>query len=111
VEVGYVFQSLEDLPAGHGIPPGRVKPWGTGHAVLRCRPAVDSPFAVINADDYYGPSSFRALRDFLDPAGGRARRRTVLHGGLPPGKHADRKRPRCQGDLLRRPGRVAAGNS
>jgi len=69
VEVGYVFQSLEDLPAGHGIPPGRVKPWGTGHAVLRCRPAVDSPFAVINADDYYGPSSFRALRDFLDPAG------------------------------------------
>lgn len=61
----FVVQELEDLPAGHGVPPGRVKPWGTGHAVYACRHAVDSPFAVINADDYYGPASYRAMFDFL----------------------------------------------
>ena len=67
MEVAYVFQSPDDLPAGHQSPAGREKPWGTAHAVLCCRPVVDTPFAVINADDYYGPSSFRLLRDFLAP--------------------------------------------
>ena len=52
MEVAYVFQELSDLPNGFSVPEGRVKPWGTGHAILSCRNAVDGPFAVINADDY-----------------------------------------------------------
>lgn len=68
IDTAYVFQSIEDLPAGLERPIGREKPWGTGHAVYCCRSVVKSPFAVINADDYYGPSTFRVLRDFLDPA-------------------------------------------
>lgn len=67
-ETAYVFQALEDLPVGFEIPPGRLKPWGTGHAVLSCRKVVDSPFAVINADDLYGPSSYQTLCDFLKSA-------------------------------------------
>ena len=63
MEVTYVKQALSDLPAGFSVPEGRKKPWGTGHAVLSCRHAVDAPFAVINADDYYGPESFRLLYD------------------------------------------------
>ena len=66
--VEYAFQELEPLPAGRVSPPGREKPWGTGHAVLAARPAVTGPFAVINADDYYGPSGFRELADFLKSA-------------------------------------------
>lgn len=59
LDVRYVFQSPEDLPAPYTLPAGRVKPWGTGHAVLSARHTVDTPFAVINADDYYGAESFR----------------------------------------------------
>lgn len=71
VPVRYVFQELSDLPAGFSAPAGRVKPWGTGHAVWCCRGAVDGPFAVINADDFYGRDSFRLLHDFLSaPSGG-----------------------------------------
>lgn len=55
------FQELEDLPEGHQTPPGRERPWGTGHAVLAARQALQAPFAVINADDYYGPSAFNLL--------------------------------------------------
>ena len=65
MQVQYVFQQLDKLPDGCAVPEGRVKPWGTGHAVLCCRGAVDGPFAVINADDYYGPEAFHALYDFL----------------------------------------------
>lgn len=65
VPVKYVYQELCNLPAGFSVPPGRVKPWGTGHAVLCCREALDGPFAVINADDYYGQESYYLLRDFL----------------------------------------------
>lgn len=61
----YAYQELTDLPDGFSVPEGRVKPWGTGHAVLAARRVVDSPFAVINADDYYGPESFRAIYDYL----------------------------------------------
>jgi hypothetical protein len=69
VEVDYVFQSLEALPAGFGPPPGREKPWGTGHATWCARDAVRGPFAVINADDFYGLDSFRRLAGFLrEPA-------------------------------------------
>ena len=64
-DVKYVYQQLDVLPDGCRIPEGRVKPWGTGHAVLCCRGVVDGPFAVINADDFYGPSAYRALYDFL----------------------------------------------
>lgn len=65
VSVEYAFQELEPLPGGRVAPAGRTKPWGTGHAVLVAQTLVHSPFAVINADDYYGSSGFHALADFL----------------------------------------------
>ena len=65
IPVEYVYQELDALPAGYTVPAGRVKPWGTGHAVLCCREAVKEPFAVINADDYYGRECFRLLAEFL----------------------------------------------
>lgn len=64
-DVKYVYQQLDMLPEGYTVPEGRVKPWGTGHAVLCCRGVVDGPFAVINSDDYYGRSAYRKLYDFL----------------------------------------------
>jgi hypothetical protein len=67
-ETTYVFQKLEDVPAGFKVPPGRQKPWGTGHATLSCRNVVHSPFAVINADDFYGRSSYQTLCDYLRSA-------------------------------------------
>lgn len=63
--VSYVFQQLDMLPEGYAVPAGRKKPWGTGHAVLCCRGVIDGPFAVINADDYYGPSAYEQLYAFL----------------------------------------------
>jgi hypothetical protein len=65
VEVALAFQELDLVPAGFVVPPGRTKPWGTAHAVLAAEGAVATPFAVINADDFYGAASFRALGDFL----------------------------------------------
>lgn len=65
IEVDYVFQELEKVPEGFQIPEGRVKPWGTAHAILCCKDAVKEPFAVINADDYYGRSAFEELYRFL----------------------------------------------
>lgn len=65
VSVGYAFQSLNDIPEGAVLPEGRTKPWGTGQAVLCARDQVDCPFAVINADDYYGKEAFVKLHDFL----------------------------------------------
>lgn len=65
VSVGYAFQSLADVPAGVTVPEGRSKPWGTGQAVLCAKDQVDCPFAVINADDYYGKEAFVKLHDFL----------------------------------------------
>lgn len=65
IEVEYVFQDLHDLPEGFEVPKGRVKPWGTGHAVASCVGTVDSPFVVINADDYYGSRAFQMAYDFL----------------------------------------------
>ena len=64
-DVSYVFQQLDKLPEGFAVPEGRVKPWGTGHAVLCAKGVVDGPFAVINADDFYGPTAYSALYDFL----------------------------------------------
>ena len=65
LDVTYVFQNLKNLPEGYEVPEGRVKPWGTGHAVLSCIDEIDGPFAVINADDYYGANAFRMAYDFL----------------------------------------------
>jgi len=69
MEVRYVFQQLDSvLPAGFSVPEGRVKPWGTAHAILCCRDAVNEPFAAINADDYYGRRAFSTLYDYLSTA-------------------------------------------
>ncbi len=65
VPVEYVYQELDCLPCGYTVPDGRQKPWGTGHAVLCCRDVVHEPFAVINADDFYGPQCFRLLAEYL----------------------------------------------
>ncbi len=64
-DVQYVFQDTADLPAGYTVPEGRTKPWGTGHAILSARDVVDGPFAAINADDFYGPTAFSTIYDFL----------------------------------------------
>lgn len=65
IEVEYVFQDINNIPEEYAVPDGRVKPWGTAHAVLSCKNVVDGPFAVINADDYYGKESFKILYDSL----------------------------------------------
>ena len=65
VKVNYVYQELYNLPDGYEVPNGRIKPWGTAHAVLCCKDVIDGPFAVINADDYYGKSAFREIYKFL----------------------------------------------
>ena len=65
IDVEYVYQKMEDIPQGLQIPDGRSKPWGTGHAALCCRGRISEPFAVINADDYYGPEAFKELYSFL----------------------------------------------
>lgn len=65
IDVEYVFQSLDDIPEGFSVPAGRTKPWGTGQAVLCCKGVVNEPFAVINADDYYGKEGFKKVHDYL----------------------------------------------
>ena len=66
IPVDYVFQELDRLPAGYTVPEGRVKPWGTGHAVLCSLEKLDGPFMVINAGDFYGQGSYRLIADFLN---------------------------------------------
>ena len=61
----YCFQSLDDLPEGYSIPEGRVKQWGTAHAVLAARNVIDGPFAAVNSDDFYGRESFQILADYM----------------------------------------------
>ena len=65
MEVEYVYQELENLPEGFSVPEGRTKPFGTGHAILSCKDVVDGPFAVINADDYYGVNAYKMIYDYL----------------------------------------------
>lgn len=65
MRIHLAFQDINDLPDGFSVPEGRVKPWGTCHAVYAARNLIDAPFAVLNADDYYGPEAFRVLYDFL----------------------------------------------
>lgn len=63
--VAYAFQEMENIPDGFQVPDGRKKPWGTGQAVLACKGIVDTPFVVINADDYYGKEAFVKVHEFL----------------------------------------------
>ena len=65
IEVEYVYQDLHNLPEGYEVPEGRVKPFGTGHAILSCMDAIDGPFAVINADDYYGRHAYEMIYQYL----------------------------------------------
>ncbi len=64
-EIAYAFQDINDIPEGCQVPAGRTKPWGTGQAVLSCKDLVNEPFAVINADDYYGKEAFKQVHDWL----------------------------------------------
>lgn len=66
INVEYVFQKLEDIPEGVKVPESRVKPWGTSHAILAAKNAVNGPFTVINADDFYGYDPFKKIKDFFD---------------------------------------------
>mgnify|MGYP001127516322 CR=1 FL=1 len=66
MDVSYAFQELSNIPEGYEVPDGRTKPWGTAHAVLSCLEQVDGPFAVINADDYYGVEAFKLIYDYLE---------------------------------------------
>ena len=65
IPVEYVFQEIEDVPAGFTAPADRTKPWGTGQAILACKGTVKDPFLVINADDYYGKTAFKLIHDYL----------------------------------------------
>ena len=65
IKTEYVFQNMDDLPAGFTVPEGRTKPWGTGQAILACKDVVKEPFAVINADDYYGKEGLKRIHDYL----------------------------------------------
>jgi len=84
MKVHYAFQELTDLPEGVEVPEGRKKPWGTGHAVLSARDLIHGPFAVINADDYYGVEAFQIVYDFLvkQEAGDDAVQEYVMAGYL-----------------------------
>ena len=64
-DISFVFQELDNLPQGFSLPADRVKPWGTGHAVLMAAGEISTPFAVVNADDFYGAGSYRIMADFL----------------------------------------------
>ncbi|MBO4740462.1 MAG: nucleotidyltransferase [Bacteroidales bacterium] len=65
IEIQYVFQELDKLPAGFSVPEGREKPWGTNHAILMAKDAIHEPFAIINADDFYGQDAFKVMGDHL----------------------------------------------
>ena len=72
IEVDYVFQELDYLPEGFSVPEGREKPWGTNHAVMMGATAVHEPFAVINADDFYGTDAYRVMGEYLSQLDGAA---------------------------------------
>lgn len=66
VKTEYVFQDINNIPEGCSVPEGRIKPWGTGHAILSCLGTVKEPFAVINSDDFYGPQAFKEVSAWID---------------------------------------------
>lgn len=65
IEVKYIFQDIRSIPKKYDLPKDRIKPWGTGHAILSCKDIIDEPFAVINADDFYGSTTFKLIYDEL----------------------------------------------
>lgn len=71
VEVEFVFQELDYLPEGFSVPDGREKPWGTNHAIMMAAPVVDAPFAVINADDFYGSAAYGVMAEYLKSVEGK----------------------------------------
>lgn len=73
MEICHAYQELDSLPQGCNVPEGRSKPWGTGHAVLCAKNLIAGPFAVINADDYYGPSAYETVAKFMDSEQGERR--------------------------------------
>ena len=103
MEVDYAYQTLDQLPKGFRIPDGRVKPWGTAHAVLSAKELVGSDFAVINADDYYGATAFKVLYDFLLDKAGNGRHAMVgykLGNTLTEHGHVARGVCETDGDML-----------
>lgn len=80
MKVEYVYQEMDALPEGFSVPEGREKPFGTGHAVLSCKGVIDGPFAVINADDYYGRNAFRMIYDYLNSSKESEQYRYVMVG-------------------------------
>lgn len=66
IKVEYVFQELDNLPEGYTVPENRVKPWGTGHAILCAKDVIKEPFAIINADDFYGNDAYKVISEFMD---------------------------------------------
>lgn len=82
LNVHYAFQELDDIPEGFTVPVDRVKPWGTCHAVMSARKIVEGPFAVINADDYYGPGAFQIMYEFLANAEDKAKYDYAMVGYL-----------------------------
>ncbi len=80
IEVAYAFQDLADLPDGFSVPEGREKPWGTAHAVRAARNEIDTPFAVINADDFYGQDAYKKLAQYFAHSPDAAGLRTCMVG-------------------------------
>ena len=80
IEVAYAFQELTDLPEGFAVPEGREKPWGTAHAVRAARNDIDTPFAVINADDFYGQDAYQQLADYFNNRNDEPELRTCMVG-------------------------------
>jgi NDP-sugar pyrophosphorylase family protein len=80
IRIKYAFQEIDDLPEGFSVPEGRVKPWGTCHAVLSARRLVNGPFAVINADDFYGAHAFQLMYDYLLSAADDEKARYAMAG-------------------------------
>jgi bifunctional N-acetylglucosamine-1-phosphate-uridyltransferase/glucosamine-1-phosphate-acetyltransferase GlmU-like protein len=78
IEVEFVFQELDYLPDGYTVPEGREKPWGTNHAVMMAKSAVTGPFAVINADDFYGKDSYKVLADYMKTLQGHENRYAMV---------------------------------
>ena len=104
-ETAYAYQELGAAVGGFAVPPDRQKPWGTGHAILITKDVIDEPFAVINADDYYGPNSFKLMSQYLSgtqqrESGDHAMVGYVLRNTLSEYGHVSRGVCECDGEML-----------
>lgn len=82
IKIEYVFQELDNIPEGVDLPADRVKPWGTGHAVLMAKNVINEPFVVINADDFYGKSAFKVVADYMKSQGNEFKGKNCMAGYL-----------------------------